>query len=77
MTGLLALWLEGEFKTGLIQLLRPYKKKILVLRHRRALKIPPDETFFIVGREKKNSRRPPDFYADNYNFLPFDCYTRQ
>ena len=24
---------------------RPYKKKILVLRHRRALKIPPDETF--------------------------------
>ena len=25
--------------------LRPYKKKILVLRHRRALKIPPDETF--------------------------------
>ena len=25
--------------------IRPYKKKILVLRHRRALKIPPDETF--------------------------------
>ena len=25
--------------------IRPYKKKILVLRHRRTLKIPPDETF--------------------------------
>ena len=36
-----------EETTGCVvdMLVRPYKKKILVLRHRRALKIPPDETF--------------------------------
>ena len=32
---------------------RPYKKKILVLRHRHALKIPPDETFLSLEGKKK------------------------
>ena len=36
---------------------RPYKKKILVLRHRRALKIPPDETFLSWEGKKKAAAR--------------------
>ena len=48
-----------KFKTSK---LRPYKKKILVLRHRRALKIPPDETFLSwEGKKIATAARPPDF----------------
>ena len=47
---------------------RPYKKKILVLRHRRALKIPPDETF-LSWEGKKIAAARQISHADKYNFL--------
>ena len=46
----------------------PYKKKILVLRHRRALKIPPDETF-LSWEGKKIAAARQISHADKYNFL--------
>ena len=46
--------------------IRPYKKKILVLRHRRALKIPPDETFLSWEGEKIAAARQIS-YADKKN----------
>ena len=57
-------------------IIRPCKKKILVLRHRRALKIPPDEMFLSWEGKKIVAARQIS-HADKYNFLPFDCYTRQ
>ena len=48
--------------------IRPYKKKILVLRHRRVLKIPPDETF-LSWEEKKIAAARQISHADKYNFL--------
>ena len=45
---------------------RPYKKKILVLRHRRALKIPPDE-MFLSWEGKKIAAARQISHADKYN----------
>ena len=45
---------------------RPYKKKILVLRHRRALKIPPDETF-LSWEGKKIAAARKISHADKNN----------
>ena len=49
-----------------IYMIRPYKKKILVLRHRRALKIPPDETF-LSWEGKKIAAARQISYADKNN----------
>ena len=51
-----------------VKAIRPYKKKILVLRHRRALKIPPDETF-LSWEGKKIAAVRQISHADKYNFL--------
>ena len=48
--------------------IRPYKEKILVLRHRCALKIPPDETF-LSWEGKKIAAARQISHADKYNFL--------
>ena len=52
----------------IVHSVRPYKKKILVLRHRRALKIPPDETF-LSWEGKKIAAARQISHADKYNFL--------
>ena len=49
-------------------MIRPYKKKILVLRHRRVLKIPPDVTF-LSWEGKKIAAARQISHADKYNFL--------
>ena len=49
-------------------IVRPYKKKILVLRHRRGLKISPDETF-LSWEGKKIAAVRQISHADKYNFL--------
>ena len=46
--------------------LRPYKKKILVLRHRRVLKFPPYETF-LSWEGKKIAAARQISHADKYN----------
>ena len=52
---------------NMLLIIRPYKK-ILVLRHRRTLKIPPDETF-LSWEGKKIAAARQISHADKYNFL--------
>ena len=57
-----------EWFAGINCIILGHIKKILVLRHRRALKIPPHETF-LSWEGKKIAAARQISHADKYNFL--------